>query len=127
MADGEVRLVRPDDARPTRALHGLARALVANMVTGVTEGFRRELEIEGVGFRADVQGRKLNLQLGFSHPIAMEVPEGLSVSVEANTRIRIEGIDKARGPHNLSSAIRLFLLQHYRTQAQQRASARDAA
>jgi large subunit ribosomal protein L6 len=96
VADGEVRLVRPDDARPTRALHGLARALVANMVTGVTEGFRRELEIEGVGFRADVQGRKLNLQLGFSHPIAMEVPEGLSVSVEANTRIRIEGIDKAR-------------------------------
>jgi len=90
----EVRFVRPDDQQRHRALHGLARALTANMVHGVTEGFVKELEIQGVGYRADTSGNKLNLTLGFSHPVSMEIPKGLSVSVEATTKIKIEGIDK---------------------------------
>jgi large subunit ribosomal protein L6 len=93
VADGEVRVHRPDDKRPTRALHGLTRALVQNMVTGVSEGFARELEVQGVGYRADVSGKTLRLALGFSHPIEMAIPEGLSVSVQEN-RIRVEGADK---------------------------------
>ncbi|MCA9509166.1 MAG: 50S ribosomal protein L6 [Myxococcota bacterium] len=92
--DGTVTFARPAHDTKTRALHGLARALVNNMVTGVTEGFKRELEIQGVGYRANASGQTLNLLLGFSHPVEMPVPEGLSVSVEANTTIRIEGIDK---------------------------------
>jgi large subunit ribosomal protein L6 len=95
VADGEVRVHRPDDKRPTRALHGLTRALVQNMVTGVTDGFARELEVQGVGYRADASGSTLRLSLGFSHPIEMAIPEGLSVSVQEN-RIRIEGADKKR-------------------------------
>jgi large subunit ribosomal protein L6 len=93
VAEGEVRLTRGDDRKTTRALHGLARALVANMVTGVTEGFVRELEIHGVGYRAEVTGSKLRLALGFSHPVEMAVPEGLMVAVREN-RIRIEGTSR---------------------------------
>jgi len=92
--DGEVVLTRPDERKESRSLHGLARALTANMVTGVTEGFVKALEIQGVGYRADVKGKTLNLTLGFSHPVEMPVPEGLSVSVENNTKVKIEGIDK---------------------------------
>jgi large subunit ribosomal protein L6 len=94
IADGEVRFSRPNDRKQNRALHGLARALVANMIVGVTEGFRRELQIEGVGYRADLQGKKLSLTVGRSHPVVVEVPAALNVSVEANTRIRVEGIDR---------------------------------
>jgi len=93
VGEGAVRLVRPDESRDTRALHGLTRALVANMVNGVTEGFARELEIQGVGYRAEVTGKKLKLALGFSHPVEMQIPEGLGVSVQEN-RIRIEGADR---------------------------------
>ena len=92
--DGTVQLKRPDDRKPSRALHGLARALVANMVTGVVKPFVKELEIQGVGYRADVSGKKLNLQLGFSHPVEIPVPEGLSVKVDRNVIIQVEGIDK---------------------------------
>lgn len=91
--DGQVRLTRPDERRDTRALHGLARALLANMVTGVTEGFVRELEIQGVGYRADVSGKTLKLALGFSHPVEVPIPEGISASVQEN-RIRIEGASR---------------------------------
>jgi large subunit ribosomal protein L6 len=94
VAGGQVSFSRPDDERPTRALHGLARALVANMVRGVVEPFVKELEIQGVGYRADISGRTLNLQLGFSHPIAVPVPDGLKVSVDRNVVIRVEGIDR---------------------------------
>ena len=90
------RFARADDRKPTRAYHGLARATLANMVRGVTDGFTRELVIEGVGYRAEAQGRKLTLSLGFSHPIAVEVPEGLSVAVEGQNRIRIQGADRGR-------------------------------
>jgi large subunit ribosomal protein L6 len=89
-----VKLTRPDERKETRALHGLARALLANMVTGVTEGFTKELEIEGVGYRGEAKGKSLNLLLGFSHPVEMPVPEGLNVSVDGNTKIKVEGIDK---------------------------------
>ena len=94
LGDGEVRLTRPDDKQESRALHGLARALAANMVKGVTEGFAKALEIQGVGYRANTSGSSLNLSLGFSHPVEMAIPKGLSIRVEANRVIRIEGMDK---------------------------------
>lgn len=94
--DGETaRFVRGDERKPTKALHGLSRALLANMVKGVTDGFVRELEIQGVGYRAEVDGKRLKLSLGFSHPVLLDVPEGLKVSVDRNVAIRIEGIDRA--------------------------------
>jgi large subunit ribosomal protein L6 len=93
---GEVVFRRPDETGPTRALHGLVRALVANMVKGVVTPFAVELEIQGVGYRAEMAGKKLSLLLGFSHPIEMPVPEGLSVSVDRNVIVRIEGIDRRR-------------------------------
>jgi len=93
-ADGTATLKRLDDSKPAKSMHGLARALLANMVTGVTDGFKRVLEIQGVGYRADTSGKKLNLTLGFSHPVAMDIPDGLKVSVENNTLVTIEGIDK---------------------------------
>jgi large subunit ribosomal protein L6 len=90
----ELILVRPDDKKESRAMHGLARALANNMVVGVSTGFSKRLEIEGVGYRADVKGKVLNLLLGFSHPVTMPIPEGLTVKVEANTKLSIEGADK---------------------------------
>ena len=92
--DGQVVLERPDDQKANRALHGLARALTNNMVVGVTEGFKRGLEIEGVGYRAEVKGDTLTLTLGFSHPVDMKVPKGLSVSMDGNTKLTVEGVDK---------------------------------
>jgi large subunit ribosomal protein L6 len=92
--DGQLILERPDDGKQTRARHGLARALANNMVVGVSTGFAKRLEIEGVGYRADVKGKVLNLLLGFSHPVEMPIPDGLSVSVEQNTKLSIEGADK---------------------------------
>jgi large subunit ribosomal protein L6 len=89
----QVRLSRRDEKKKTRALHGLARALVANMVTGVTEGFARELEVHGVGYRAEALGKTLKLAVGFSHPVELAVPEGLSVSLREG-KVRIEGIDR---------------------------------
>ena len=92
--DGTLSFERPDDSKPARANHGLVRALVNNLVVGVSEGFVKRLEIEGVGYRADVQGKSLNLLLGFSHPVEMPIPEGLKVSVDQNTKVAIEGADK---------------------------------
>jgi large subunit ribosomal protein L6 len=90
----EVSFKRPDDSKSSRALHGLARALTANLVTGVTEGFKKGLEIQGVGYRASVSGSRLNLLLGFSHPVEVPIPKGLSVAVEGGTQLVVEGIDK---------------------------------
>jgi large subunit ribosomal protein L6 len=92
--DGKIVVARPDDSKPARSRHGLARALANNMVVGVSTGFTKRLEIEGVGYRAEVKGKVLNLLLGFSHPVDMQIPEGLSVAVEANTKLSIEGADK---------------------------------
>ena len=94
MEDGGITFSRPDEQKTTRALHGLARALTNNMVVGVTEGFSKALEIQGVGYRAEMKGKKLNLLLGFSHPVEMDVPEGLSVKLDGNTNLTVEGIDK---------------------------------
>ena len=85
---------RESELRSVRALHGLSRALVANMVTGVSTGFVKDLEIHGVGFKAAVQGKALNLSLGFSHPVLFPIPEGIKVTVTENTKIKIEGVDK---------------------------------
>ncbi|MAS95912.1 MAG: 50S ribosomal protein L6 [Verrucomicrobiales bacterium] len=92
--DGAVRVTRDSEDRKVRALHGTARSLIANMVEGVTNGFVRELEVQGVGFRAAVKGKDLDLSLGFSHPVLHPIPEGLAVTVEENTKIKVEGIDK---------------------------------
>ena len=85
---------RANDSRERRALHGTIRSLLANMVVGVKDGFRRELEIQGVGYRAQLQGRKLVMSLGFSHPVEYEVPEGVNVEVKDGTAIILHGADK---------------------------------
>ena len=94
--DGVVRVERPSDARRHRALHGLTRTLIANAVTGVTEGYVRELEIKGIGYRAKMSGNKLELSVGFSHPVVFEPPEGVKVEVPEPTKIRVSGIDKQK-------------------------------
>ena len=89
-----MRFERAANDGPTRALHGLARALAANAVTGVTTGFERRLEIIGVGYRAAVQGRKITLSIGFSHPVEYAIPAGIEVAMEDPTKIVIRGIDR---------------------------------
>ncbi len=89
-----VVLTRIDDERKTRALHGLSRTLVANAIHGVKEGFVKNLEIQGVGYRAAMQGTTLNLTLGYSHPVNIEAPQGITISVEANTKISVKGSNK---------------------------------
>ena len=92
--DGVVVLARTGDDRESRALHGLSRALLNNMVRGVAEGYSKELRTEGVGYRANLQGSKLQLQVGFSHPVHIEAPDGISFEVPEPTRIVVSGIDK---------------------------------
>ncbi len=91
----ELTVKRPNDLKRNRALHGLTRTLLNNMVVGVTEGYKKTLEVNGVGYRAQKQGKKLVLSLGYSHPVEMEDPEGLSTTVEDN-KIIVEGIDKEK-------------------------------
>jgi large subunit ribosomal protein L6 len=92
--DGVVTIARPTDRGEHRALHGLTRSLIANMVEGVTDGFEKRLEIQGVGYRAALKGKKLELALGFSHPVAIEAPDGIDFEVPQPTEIIIKGIDK---------------------------------
>lgn len=94
VADGTVVVSRAGDDAATKALHGLSRALVNNMVRGVSEGFVKKLEIQGVGFKAAVQGKVVNMVLGFSHPINYNIPDQIKVTVEENTKITIEGPDR---------------------------------
>jgi len=94
VSDGKLLVHCEDDARGSKALQGLIRSLVANMVTGVTQGFTRRLEINGIGFRADLQGKDLKLTLGFSHPVLYPIPKGIQVEVEKQTQVIIKGIDK---------------------------------
>ena len=91
---GELTVTRADDSNENRAKHGMMRALVANMVKGVTDGFERKLEINGVGYRADVSGQKLNMALGFSHPVVFDIPPGIDVAVDKQTHITVTGIDR---------------------------------
>lgn len=90
----EIKISRPDDAIFTRKIHGTTRALLANMITGVSVGFKKQLEIRGVGYRAALQGKTVNLSMGYSHPIDLEIPAGLTVTIPKNTDIIIEGADK---------------------------------
>ncbi|MFI8688730.1 50S ribosomal protein L6 [Rossellomorea sp. NPDC077527] len=95
--EGNVATVtRPSDAKEHRALHGTTRALIANMVEGVSKGFQRNLELVGVGYRAQKQGTKLVLNVGYSHPVEIEPEQGIEIEVPANTKISIKGIDKER-------------------------------
>ena len=87
-------VVRPDDERRSKAMHGLVRSLLSNMVDGVSKLFEKELHIEGVGYRAAVAGKKLNLTLGYSHPVEFDIPEGITIAVEAQTEIKVTGMDK---------------------------------
>ncbi len=89
-----ISLAREAETRSVKALHGLSRSLVHNMVQGVSEGFTKNLEIEGVGFKAAVQGQNLNLSLGFSHPILFPIPKEIKITVADNTKLTIQGIDK---------------------------------
>lgn len=94
--DGVLTVSRPDDTRESKALHGLSRALVNNMVVGVTEGFQKDLEIQGVGYRAALKGRDIELQVGFSHSVMVPAPEGITFEVPEPTKISVSGIDKEK-------------------------------
>ena len=94
--DGVIAVSRPDDERESKALHGLSRTLIANMVTGVTEGYVKTLEIVGTGYRVVAKGSDLEFALGFSHPVLVKAPDGISFRVEAPTRFAVEGIDKQK-------------------------------
>ncbi|MDQ1733843.1 MAG: large subunit ribosomal protein [Pseudonocardiales bacterium] len=94
--DGTLQVVRPDDERDSKALHGLSRTLIANMVTGVTTGYIKNLEIVGTGYRVTAKGADLEFALGFSHPVVVPAPEGISFKVETPTRFAVEGIDKQK-------------------------------
>src|ERR1043166_9795625 len=94
VGDNRVSVIREAESRSAKALHGLSRSLVHNMVQGVSEGFSKQLEIEGVGFKAAVQGSTLNLSLGFSHPILFPIPQDIKVTVTDATKIEIQGADK---------------------------------
>jgi large subunit ribosomal protein L6 len=93
--DGQIAVLRPDDERLSRSLHGLTRTLIANMVTGVTQGYEKKLEIVGVGYRVLAKGpTQVELQLGYSHPITFDAPEGITFTVEGPTKLTVAGIDK---------------------------------
>ena len=92
--DGVLTITRPDDSKTSKARHGLIRALIANQVMGVTEGFVKKLEIQGVGYRAAVKGKVLDLQLQFSHPVEYPIPEGITITCPDNTHIDVAGVDK---------------------------------
>jgi large subunit ribosomal protein L6 len=94
--EGALQVTRPDDERESKALHGLSRTLIANMVTGVTSGYTKRLEIVGTGYRVQARGSDLEFALGYSHPVVVRAPEGITFRVEAPTRFAVEGIDKQK-------------------------------
>ena len=109
-----LRVVPRSVSREARALHGLSRTLVANMVTGVTKGFSRKLEIEGVGYRAQMKGRTLLLNLGFSHQVVFEPPEGISIEVADNTRITVRGADRGKVGETAAQIRRFYPPEPYK-------------
>ena len=94
--DGNVIVTRPNDLKKMKSLHGLTRTLIANMIHGVTEGYEKKLEVNGVGYRAAKQGKKLTLSLGYSHPVEMEDPEGIETVLEGQNKITVKGISKEK-------------------------------
>jgi large subunit ribosomal protein L6 len=107
MEDGAIRVDPRDESKRSRSIWGTARTLVANLVTGVSQGFERKLEITGVGFRASVQGKQLNLQLGFSHDVNFPIPEGITITTPKPTEIVITGTDKQKVGH-VAAVIRSY-------------------
>lgn len=107
VADGVVQVNRTNDVKQTRAYHGLMRALLQNMVTGVKDGWQKKLRIEGIGYGADVEGSVLTLRLGYSHHVVYEIPQGVQVAVEKATRLTVEGIDREAVGH-VAAVIRGF-------------------
>jgi large subunit ribosomal protein L6 len=95
-AEGTIKVARPTERGEDRALHGLTRTLIANMVEGVTKGFEKRLQLQGVGYRAALQGADLRLDVGYSHPVVMKAPQGISFEVPTNTEIVVKGVDKQR-------------------------------
>jgi large subunit ribosomal protein L6 len=94
LEDGQVQVTRPNDERDSRALHGLTRTLINNNIIGVTEGYSKQLEVVGTGYRVQQKGQGLELALGFSHPVLFDAPEGIALAVEGNTKITVSGISK---------------------------------
>jgi large subunit ribosomal protein L6 len=94
--DGAIVVSRPDDERRSRSLHGLSRTLVSNLVTGVTQGYTTKMEIHGVGYRVQLRGQNLEFALGYSHPVVIEPPEGITFAVETPTKFSVSGIDKQK-------------------------------
>lgn len=94
--DGTVQVARPNDERESRALHGLTRTLISNMVQGVSEGYSKQLEIVGTGYRVQAKGANLEFALGYSHPVPFEAPDGITLSVEGSNKVTVAGIDKQR-------------------------------
>ena len=92
--DGTLAVTRADDERLSKSLHGLSRTLVANMISGVTEGYEKKMELSGTGYRVALKGSALEFALGFSHPVVIEPPQGITLTVEGNTKIIISGVDK---------------------------------
>ncbi|WP_016997063.1 50S ribosomal protein L6 [Kocuria atrinae] len=92
--DGTIQVARPNDERESRALHGLTRTLIANMVQGVSEGYSKQLEIVGTGYRVQAKGANLEFALGYSHPVPFEAPDGITLSVEGSNKVTVAGIDK---------------------------------
>lgn len=109
LKDGRIHITRPSDEIKDTSTHGLIRSLIQNMVIGVTSGYMKELEIRGVGFKAQVQGKKLTMQLGYSHPINYDIPEGITINTPKPTQIVINGIDKAK-VGEVAAEIRKFYL-----------------
>lgn len=114
VSDGVLSVTRPTDQRQHRALHGLTRSLLANMVSGVTEGFSKRLEIQGVGYRAEKQGNNLLLRLGFSHPVVVEPRPGITLEVEGNTNVIIKGADKQAVGQTAAEIRKLRKVEPYR-------------
>jgi large subunit ribosomal protein L6 len=122
LAEGNIKFARENDLPPVRALHGLARALVQNMVTGVSVGFTRRMEVRGTGYRVNVQGNKLTMDIGFSHPVVFDFPKDVTVKLEGNTTreqlptaiISLTGIDKERVGHWADQVRRVYPPEPYK-------------
>jgi large subunit ribosomal protein L6 len=99
IADGKILVKRRDDSKPQRALHGLTRALLNNAVVGVTKGFTKDLEIQGVGYRAQIAGTTVSFTLGYTHPIEFPIPNGIQIAVEKQTKLTVTGIDRQQVGH----------------------------
>ena len=101
-----LQFTRPDEEKKTRAFHGLMRALVANNVRGVSEGFKRELDIVGVGYRAEVKGKQVHFALGYSHPVVFDIPTGIDIAVDKQTHVVVTGVDRKCGSDRRVDAAR---------------------